>query len=318
MNFKTVIFAGLLLSTLTASAESRLIAVNSYAAAVNDRVITDGEVQLAVEPMLRRLQQKMRPEELQSQMPKIFQSALNQLVDRALILEEFEALGYQLPGKNVLQEEQNFVQKNFDGDRVRFEAYLRSEGQTMQEWRDELGEKVRIDMLRYREIFSRIDISPLEVRRAYEQRKSDFMEGEQATMRLIEIAHGADAEAARVKADDVAARAAAGEDFAELARNHSDGSRAASGGEMPKMDPNGLRPELKQAVRQLQAGEISPVIDAGAKFYIIKLEAYEPGRVRAFLEVRENIERELKGREAERLTKRWMERLHRKHTVQLF
>jgi peptidyl-prolyl cis-trans isomerase SurA len=309
---------GLLLTSLSASAESRLVAVNSYAAAVNDRVIMDGDVQVAVEPVVRRLQKQVPSERLAAEMPQIFQSALNQLIDRALILEEFEALGYQLPQKNVLQKEQDFIEKKFDGDRVRFEEYLRNEGKTVEEWREELGENLRIDMLRYREVYSRIDISPLEVRRAYESRKGDFMEGEQVLTRLIEIKQGDDSAAARTKAQDAMARIQAGDDFVTVAKEVSEGSRAAKGGEMPKMDPNDLRTELKVAIHALAVGEVSPLIETESGFYIVKLEEREPGTLVSFADARENVERTLQEQEAERLTTRWLERLRRKHTVHLF
>lgn len=318
MNFRTAVFSGLLLAAVAASADSRLVAVNSYAAAVDDRVITDGDVQVAVEPILLQLQKQVPPEQLTEQMQELYQSALNQLIDRALILEEFDTLGYQLPEKAVLQEEQDFIQKNFNGDRVGFEEYLRKSNKTVEEWREEVGEKLRIDMLRYREIFSRIDISPLEVRRAYENHKGDFTEGEQVLIRLIEIAKGDDPATAKAKAMAAVTRAADGADFAELAKEVSEGTRATEGGEMPKMNPNDLRAELKDAIHQLKVDEVSPLIETDNKFYIVKLEEREPGNVLPFTEVREQIERDLKGQEAERLTKRWMERLRRKHTVHIF
>lgn len=318
MSLKTLFLTGLLLTSLSASAESRVVAVNSYAAAVNNRVITDGDVQIAVDPMMRHLQTQMSASDLSDQVPAIFESALNQLIDRALILEEFDALGYQLPSKSVLQEEQNFIQKNFEGDRVRFEDYLRKSGKTLEDWREELGDTVRIDMLRYREIYARIDISPLEVRRSYDRRKESLTTDDQVVIRLIEMGHGDDLAAARTKAINAATRAAAGEDFAELAKELSEGSRAAKGGEMPKMNPADLRTELSSAIQQLQVGEVTPVIETESKFYILKLVERERGQLRSFAEVREELERELKGLEAERLTKRWMERLRRKHTVHLF
>jgi parvulin-like peptidyl-prolyl isomerase len=318
MLFRKTIMTGLVMAAVCASAEPKLVAVNGYAAAVNDRVITDGDVQEIAEPVIMRMRQALKGPELEKQMTSLYQSALNQLIERALMLEEFKALGYDLPEKSVLQEEQNFIQKNFAGDRAQFEAFLRKSSKTVEEWRQQLGDKIRTDMLKYRAIYSKIDISPLEVRRTYEVRKDSYVIDEQVEIRLIELAFGDDRDAAATRTQEVLRRISEGEDFAELAKEVSEGSRAANGGAMDKMKPSDLRSEIGAALQIMKPGEISPLIETDTKFYIVKLDAREAAGIRPFAEVRGEIERELKSLEAEQLSQKWMDRLRRKHTVHLF
>ena len=103
MIFRTLLFTGLLLGSLSASAESRLVAVNSYAAAVNDRVITDGEVQNAVDPVLRRLQKQMRPQELAAQAEQI-EVRLRQAEER---LQRVRATSEHAPPEHLAELEQD-------------------------------------------------------------------------------------------------------------------------------------------------------------------------------------------------------------------
>ena len=103
-------------------------------------------------------------------------------------------------------------------------------------------------MLRYREISARIDISPLEVRREYEDHKNEFVDGEKVKTRVIEIAFGESEAEALKRAEAILVRAKSGEDFAKLAKEVSEGVRAKNGGEMPEMNPNDLRTELRSAV----------------------------------------------------------------------
>ncbi len=318
MKIKTMIFSAFAMVSSLAFGEGRVIAVNGYAAAVNDRVITDGEIQEAAEPQIRRLETQFNAQVIEQQTPMIFKMTLAGLIERALILEEFESLGYAVPEKAVLQREVDYIEKNFDGSRVKFQEFLRDEEKTLEEWRKATSDDVEIEMLRYREIFARIDISPLEVRRAYESAKREFVDGEKVKTRVIEIAFGGNADDARKKAEAILVRAKSSEDFAKLATEVSEGVRASRGGEMPEMDPNDLRVELKEAIYKLQPGEVSEVIEFENGFYIVKLETRTEGRQMSFSEVRDEIEANLKNKEVARLSKRWIERLRRKHIVQYF
>ena len=63
-------------------------------------------------------------------------------------------------------------------------------------------------------------------------------------------------------------RLAAGEDFAEVARNHSDGPNAGDGGELEPFARGDLVSEFEEAVLALNPGEHSPVIESPYGFHI--------------------------------------------------
>ena len=123
MTLKRTLISAITLATSLAFGEGQIVAVNSYAAAVNDRVITDGEIQIAAEPQIKRMQQQFGEQVVAQQAPMIFRMTLANLIERALILEEFKSLGYAVPDKAVLQNESNYIEKNFNGDRVKFQEF---------------------------------------------------------------------------------------------------------------------------------------------------------------------------------------------------
>jgi peptidyl-prolyl cis-trans isomerase SurA len=76
----------------------------------------------------------------------------------------------------------------------------------------------------------------------------------------------------RAKAEGLLAQARAGEDFAALARAHSEGANREEGGRLG-MRPAARLPELFiEAVEPLKAGEVVPtLVRSGAGFHVLKL-----------------------------------------------
>ena len=73
------------------------------------------------------------------------------------------------------------------------------------------------------------------------------------------------------EARQIAERLKKGEDFAVLAKEKSTDPTAASGGYMGIMDPAMLRPELRDAVATLKAGEVSGIVHISSGYAILKV-----------------------------------------------
>ena len=91
------------------------------------------------------------------------------------------------------------------------------------------------------------------------------------TVRLVVV--GSADEAARI-----AARALAGENMAALARTYSTDPTAPDGGLLGPLDPATLRPELRDALRGLRPGQITPVVRIATGFAVLQI-VDDPGRV---------------------------------------
>ena len=73
------------------------------------------------------------------------------------------------------------------------------------------------------------------------------------------------------EAEQVAQRLKKGEDFAVLAKEKSTDPTADSGGYMGIMDPAMLRPELRDAVGPLKAGDVSGIVHISSGYAILKV-----------------------------------------------
>ena len=68
-----------------------------------------------------------------------------------------------------------------------------------------------------------------------------------------------------------------GEDFAELAAEKSVDPTSNQGGYLGKLDPTTLRPELRDALRGVRAGEISPIARIPEGYAILKIDLHVTG-----------------------------------------
>lgn len=127
---------------------------------------------------------------------------------------------------------------------------------------------------------------------------------EQATVAQIQVSlslAGGDGQA-KGKAETARSRAAAGEDFAQLARELSDGPEKTRGGELAAPVARGSRgAEFDAAVFTLQQGAISGVLREGDSYYVVKLLGRSPERYRPYAEVRAEIASTLRAERAQQL-----------------
>ncbi len=134
----------------------------------------------------------------------------------------------------------------------------------------------------------------------YETVRERYVEVEQRHARHILI-QGLD-EAAKKKADEVYALAAKpGADFAALAKQYSqDAGSAPSGGDLGFAEKSFFVGPFADAVFSMKPGEVKGPVKTQFGWHIIQLDAIQPGKSKAFEEVRADIEREYRKSEAER------------------
>lgn len=80
-----------------------------------------------------------------------------------------------------------------------------------------------------------------------------------------------------------------GEDFSTVAREVSEGSSAARGGDLGYYRPDQISPEFKSAAEELRAGEISDPIKTDYGYHMIVVTDRKPARDKTLEESREEI-----------------------------
>ena len=150
------------------------------------------------------------------------------------------------------------------------------------------------------ELRERIEIDEQALREYYEQSAERYRQDERRRARHILVPFGEDRDAAREQAEALAARARAGEPFADLARQYSaDSGTAEQGGDLGPMMESQLPDALAGPVFAMSAGDIDGPVESRFGFHIVKLEEVEAGGPLPLEQVRAELERELRDLEVE-------------------
>ena len=133
----------------------------------------------------------------------------------------------------------------------------------------------------------------------FEEQKARFLtpEARLASHILIEVDSGApavDIESARQQAEDLAARIAAGEDFAELAKEFSqDAGSAEEGGDLGWIEPGFMVQAFEDGLYALfMENPVSEPVQTGFGWHIIYLRDIRPAEGMTFTEARDSLVRE--------------------------
>ena len=299
----------------------RAQAVDGIKAVVHDSVITFFEVDSLTAPMADVLRRQYRgePEVYQQKINQAVEENLDQLVERQLILHDFESEGYNLPESIVDEVVQERIRARY-GDRANFAKSLKAEGTTYEKFRKQVRDQFVIEALRGRNISSEIMISPSKLENYYKEHQDKYKVEDEIKLRMIvlKVASPADATAKRQLAEDILAKIKAGATFTEMATVNSEGSQRGQGGDWGWVERSVLRKDLADAAFALNAGELSGVIESPEALYLMLVEDKRPAHVKPLSEVRDEIEKILLSQEQTRLEKQWVERLKKKTFIRYF
>jgi peptidyl-prolyl cis-trans isomerase SurA len=255
---------GMLLGGVMSGSAQGILEVNAVLAIVHDMVITRGDVLYFTEPLRESLESSFydRPEVLAQKRMEALQEGLNTLIERKLIMHEFNTAGYNLPETVIDEEIKDRVRKRF-GDRVRLVQTLKTRGRTYESYRREVREQFIEEALRAKHVSSEIIISPFKIEAYYATNQSQFQVEEQVKLRMIRLirAGADDMDAVRKRALEIQTKVNGGTPFSEMAGTYSQGSPA--GGEWGWVGNNTLSKGLTDVFFKLKAGERSGLLARG-------------------------------------------------------
>ncbi|HEX6739345.1 MAG TPA: peptidylprolyl isomerase [Vicinamibacteria bacterium] len=224
---------------------------------------------------------------------KILQDA----VDELLLVQRAQELGYKISAAYLRDVIDNIKKDNKIESDEELQRQLRREGMTLDDLKRNIEHSILKNQVIQRELQPKVAVSETEVRAEYEAKKgTDYTK--RATVHLQEIvlktgpAPG-DAQASRTLAGDLVKRARAGEDFAELARQHSVGATRQNGGDLGQVSQGDLSPEVDKIAFGLAAGGVSEPLKTAEGFRILKVVESSPAVVTPYEEAKADIQKRL-------------------------
>ncbi len=150
------------------------------------------------------------------------------------------------------------------------------------------------------EVAASIEVSEEELLQYYEENRYRYLQDEQREASHILITFGDDEAAAEAEAADLFARASAGEDFAELAREFSDDAGTArDGGSFGALTRTQFPGELGAAIFALDEGTVDGPIRTDFGFHVVKLDRVLPQGSQPLAQVRNELLTEMQERKAD-------------------
>jgi parvulin-like peptidyl-prolyl isomerase len=200
-------------------------------------------------------------------------------------------------------------------DKKVYEQFLNQIGYTDAQLRAEIKAQLQIQK-RLEQVRSSAKPTLEEVRFYFEVHQENYKTEPRVQARQIVVDD-------KKVAEEVLAKAKAGEDFAALAKEYSKvgaeqgGALGAAPGEStPKPVTKVVFPEkVAEAVFALKGPGLVGPIEAGGRYYIVKVEAYLPPKVPTFEEVKDQVEKDAGDAKANGALEAYLEDLRKKAQV---
>ncbi len=286
-------------------------------ARVDDEILTSTELELMLRPIQRQYAEMAGGGELTSLMEKARREAVTNWVERELILQETRTL-------EDLMVDRMEVERQFDEARNRFPSpedfddALAREGLDEKKFRKNLEDQFRVRALTYREVTSKVAVSPQAVMDYYQEHGGEFREAEMVRVSHILIPSPKDPareEAALAEAEQLLAKLKEGADFAALAREYSQGPRAEQGGDIGYFGREEMHPQLEEAAFSIEVGENSGAIETDLGYHIIKVTAKKTPSRKSLTDAWAEIDDKLYREEFQKRYDQWIEKLEEKAHV---
>ncbi len=304
--------------------------VNRVAATVNGRPVTSSEVRARLAPYIRELMM-LYPRQgprFSAELIKAKKAVMQELIERELVLSEFETKGYQMPESVIDEEISRRVLMQFNGDRDALLDNLRKSGMTYSEFRESVRKETTVAAMRSSRYDRGIPPTPDEIREEYNATKHEYRNIAQDSIQYDKIFIPAMAEDPNVTPEDLYVMATELKKrldkkeitFADAAREYSRDMHAQDGGAWPSIKRCDLSVDFANIVFSLDPGKIvGPLLDpAGFTIVRVRSKKLAPAPPLSNPEVKEKVDDAVRRKQSEARYRQWVDRLRDKAIIRTF
>lgn len=277
---------------------------NDYVAIIDGERVPNLVYQQRLVETQQMLMQAKMPAELSEQM------ALNQTIERTLLLQEAQRRGLSVKTSEIDSEWDRTLTQSYGGSQERMNMDLRRAHYTPADFRQELGSRLSLRMLQ-EQLAKQSKLSDQELETYYKQHLEEFRRPErvEAWHILLKAPKPADLKKVKPQADALLAELKAGADFAALAKKHSqDGTNAPNGGKLEPFAKGEMVAPFEAATWKLKPGEIAPEpVQTTYGWHLIKRGQTLPAGLKTLAEARADFEPYLLAQHKEKVLQKWLE-----------
>jgi peptidyl-prolyl cis-trans isomerase C len=291
---------------------------NTVIARVNGVDLTEGQLEGILEEMIPRafFHGNITRDKTDEYRPKAFE----ELIKRELYYQEAKKTGVEVTNTEIDKTVKEIEERL--KSRGGLEKAMKAGGITMEMLRKGIDRELTIKKFTDRDITLKAKVSDEFLREYYEKHKPEFVRPEAVRLGMISInvdpAATKEERAERRKhAEEILAKAKAGEDFADLAFKYSNDDWRVKGGDFGIRHRGQLDPEIEKAAFALKPGEISGLIETIYGYHFVKLEERLPGTQLSFEEMKDKLRKKLEENRTKELTGTLLKRLKENSKIEI-
>ena len=278
------------------------VVVEDIIARVNDQIISRSDYDRALKELDGEGHQRGLTMQQLSEQHK---DLLRNLIDQQLWLSKGKELG--INGETELITRLNELRKQYKMESMEdLEKAAQEQGVSYEDFKASIRNQIVTQEVMRQEVGRHMNVTPGEVRTYFDSHKQEYAQPESVRLSEILISTGTAApapeggsqedpakiDAAKAKADDLAAKLKAGADFGQLARTSSDGPTASTGGDLGQFRRGALAKVLEDATFNLEAGQYTEPIRTRQGYIILKVDQHVHGGVPQYKDVEQQVEQD--------------------------
>ena len=289
-------------------------------AVINGVVITQAHFDKELKVHLERVsrQGKQISEE---QITALKKDVLEGLIEREVLYQESQKAGIKIDDQKV-NDQMAGIRKRFPNEEE-FKKALASMGLTEEEVRTQIQRGLAIRGLIDQKVANKIVVTDEETKAYYDGNPQLFKQPEQvkASHILIKVEPTADdatKAAARKKIEDIRKKLTDGGDFAELAKEYSEGPSAPKGGDLGYFRRGQMVKAFDDTAFSMKINEVSGLVETRFGYHLIKVYDKKPEQTLAYADVKDKIAQRLKQEKIEKGATAYVENLKQDAKIEKF
>jgi peptidyl-prolyl cis-trans isomerase SurA len=304
------VLAILFSASLACAAEKELL--DRVVAVVNDEVITQAELDTFLRPIYEQYSKEYSGEALMKAINEVRQKVLSQMIEDKLVYQEAVQMGIEVKDEEVEKEFAAMKAKMEKPEEL--DQMLKAEGLTMSALRERLKKQAMVRQLQDREVRSKVIVSPGEIEDFFNKNPEQFKVKERIRVRSLTVKKSEEArgkgltdEKAKQRIELLEQKIRLYRNFDQIVKDFSEDSLAKQEGLGDWIERGSMIESVDEVIFNTPAGQMTGIVETPIGYHIFRIEAKEPGKVRTFEEVKDQIAGYLFQQKSNERFRDWME-----------
>ncbi len=269
--------------------------------------VVNGEP-IAADAVARELRETAAGEGQPEGLDVLRQRVLDDLVDRALLLQEARARSVVVGQDQV---ERAFLRVRAEYPGTHFDDLLAQERLSQADLKGRLKDQLTVERLFEQEVFPRVQVSDAEVARYFSEHPAEFQEPER--VHVLQIVVRTRDEAAQIR-EKLRKNP---QTFADVARKSSIGPEGKAGGDLGFIGKGSGFPEVFDVAFSLPLNQVSEVTPSPYGFHLFKVVERKPAARRSLDDARAEIHEKLAREKRARAQEDYVKTLRARARIQI-